>query len=136
MVLDPFPPGEIEAIRRAMAAKERQRERGAAPGVHSGKVSPSEERVRDRSGASAGVSGRTVEKIASFRQDGFEFRLLESPHIFVRMKGAQQKTLTAPRVPVRIRFVIEDPLSGLTRTEKSGRACGCAAALRVFSHAA
>jgi N6-adenosine-specific RNA methylase IME4 len=67
-----FLPSEIEAIRRAVlplekaAAKERQRHhRGTAPGCkkQSGKVSPSEGRVRDRIAGFAGISGRTLEKI-------------------------------------------------------------------------
>jgi N6-adenosine-specific RNA methylase IME4/ParB-like chromosome segregation protein Spo0J len=67
-----FLPSEIEAIRRTLeplekaAARERQRERaGTAPGKHSGKIALSEQRARDRVGAFAGVSGRTVEKIAA-----------------------------------------------------------------------
>jgi N6-adenosine-specific RNA methylase IME4 len=66
-----FLPSEIEAIRRALepyekeAAKERQRKHGGtAPGrrKHSGKLSRSE-RTRDRIGAFAGVSGRSLVKI-------------------------------------------------------------------------
>ena len=68
-----FRPSEIEAIRRAMlpvereAARERQREHGGtAPGKHSAKVSQSDGgRATDKIGAFAGVSGRTVEKIAA-----------------------------------------------------------------------
>jgi N6-adenosine-specific RNA methylase IME4 len=67
-----FLPSEIEAIRRTLepvekaAARERQREHGGtAPGKHSGKLSPSEKRTRDRIGAFAGVSGKQVEKIAA-----------------------------------------------------------------------
>ncbi len=65
-----FLPSEIDAIRRAMlpaekaAAKKRQQEHGGtAPGKHSRKLSGSVE-TRDQIGALAGVSGRTVEKIA------------------------------------------------------------------------
>jgi ParB family transcriptional regulator, chromosome partitioning protein len=66
-----FLPSEIEAIRRALepyekeAAKARQRRHGGtAPGrrKHSGQVSRSE-RTRDRIGAFAGVSGRSLVKI-------------------------------------------------------------------------
>jgi hypothetical protein len=65
-----FLPSEIEAIRRALepyekqAAKERQRQHaGTAPGrKHSGQVSRSE-RTRDRIGAFAGISGRSLTKI-------------------------------------------------------------------------
>jgi hypothetical protein len=65
-----FLPSEIEAIRRALepdekqAAKERQRQHGrTAPGrKHSGQVSRSE-RTRDRIGAFAGISGRSLAKI-------------------------------------------------------------------------
>jgi len=64
-------PSEIEAIRRALepyeraAAKERQRKHaGTAPGrKHSGKVSRSEVRTRDRIGCFAGISGRSLAKI-------------------------------------------------------------------------
>ena len=64
-------PSEINAIRRALApiekaaAKQRMREHGGtAPGKqHSAKLSQSV-RATDRLGAFAGVSGRTVEKIA------------------------------------------------------------------------
>jgi ParB family transcriptional regulator, chromosome partitioning protein len=67
-----FLPSEIEAIRRALepyeraAAKERQRRHGGtAPGhrKHSGQVSPSDGRTRDRIGAFAGISGRSLAKI-------------------------------------------------------------------------
>jgi N6-adenosine-specific RNA methylase IME4 len=67
-----FLPSEIEAIRRAIepyeraAAKERQRKHaGTAPGrrKHSGQVSPSDGRSRDRIGAFAGISGRSLAKI-------------------------------------------------------------------------
>ena len=66
-----FLPSEIEAIRRAIepyeraAAKERQRKHaGTAPGrKHSGKVSRSEVRTRDRIGCFAGISGRSLAKI-------------------------------------------------------------------------
>ncbi len=67
-----FLPSEIDAIRRAIepleraAAKERQRQHGGtAPGrqKHSGKVSPSDGRTRDRIGAFAGISGRSLAKI-------------------------------------------------------------------------
>jgi hypothetical protein len=75
-----FLPSEIDSIRRALepkekeAAKDRQKEHGgAAPGKHltalggyeiqSRKVSLSEGQTRDKIGAFAGVSGRTVEKI-------------------------------------------------------------------------
>jgi N6-adenosine-specific RNA methylase IME4 len=67
-----FLPSEIEAIRRAIepyeraAAKERQRKQaGTAPGrrKHSGQVSPSDGRSRDRIGAFAGISGRSLAKI-------------------------------------------------------------------------
>jgi N6-adenosine-specific RNA methylase IME4 len=66
-------PSEIEALRRRCEAllkeqaKERQREHGGtAPGKHSGKVSRSDDgRARDKIGAFAGISGRTVEKIAA-----------------------------------------------------------------------
>jgi N6-adenosine-specific RNA methylase IME4 len=71
-----FLPSEIDAIRRAIepierkAAQERQREHGrTAPGKHSAKISHSNkrkpERAADKIGAFAGVSGRTVEKIAT-----------------------------------------------------------------------
>jgi ParB/RepB/Spo0J family partition protein len=66
-----FLPSEIEAIRRAIepyeraAAKERQRKHaGTAPGrKHSGKLSRSEVRSRDRIGCFAGISGRSLAKI-------------------------------------------------------------------------
>jgi ParB-like nuclease domain/MT-A70 len=67
-----FLPSEIEAIRRAIepyekeAAKQRQRQHGGtAPGrrKHSGQVSPSDGRTRDRIGAFAGISGRSLAKI-------------------------------------------------------------------------
>jgi N6-adenosine-specific RNA methylase IME4 len=67
-----FLPSEIEAIRRAIepyergAAKERQRKHGGtAPGrrKHSGQVSTSDSRTRDRIGAFAGISGRSLAKI-------------------------------------------------------------------------
>jgi ParB family chromosome partitioning protein len=66
-----FLPSGIEAIRRAIepheraAAKERQRKHGGtAPGrKHFGKVSRSEVRTRDRIGAFAGISGRSLAKI-------------------------------------------------------------------------
>jgi N6-adenosine-specific RNA methylase IME4/ParB-like chromosome segregation protein Spo0J len=67
-----FLPSEIEAIRRAIepyerkAAKERQRKHGGtAPGrrKHSGQISTTEGRTRDRIGAFAGISGRSLEKI-------------------------------------------------------------------------
>ena len=67
-----FLPSEIDAIRRAIepyeraAAKERQRQHGrTAPGrrKHSGKVSPSDGRTRDKIGAFAGISGRSLAKI-------------------------------------------------------------------------
>jgi hypothetical protein len=67
-------PSEIDAIRRAMepiekaAAKARQRKHGGtAPGKHSGKLSTSDGvgKTRDKVGAFAGVSGKTVEKIAA-----------------------------------------------------------------------
>ena len=67
-----FLPSEIEAIRRAIepyervAAKERQRKHGGtAPGrrKHSGQVSLSDGRTRDRIGAFAGISGRSLAKI-------------------------------------------------------------------------
>jgi N6-adenosine-specific RNA methylase IME4 len=67
-----FLPSEIEAIRRAIepyeraAAKERQRRHGeTAPGrpKHSGQVSLSNGRTRDRIGAFAGISGRSLAKI-------------------------------------------------------------------------
>jgi N6-adenosine-specific RNA methylase IME4 len=67
-----FLPSEIEAIRRAIepyeraAAKERQGKHcGTAPGLskHSGQVSPSDGRTRDRIGAFAGISGRSLVKI-------------------------------------------------------------------------
>jgi ParB-like chromosome segregation protein Spo0J len=69
-----FLPSEIDAIRRALepeekaAAKERQRRHsGTAPGKkHSGKISTSDAgKVRDKIGNFAGISGRTVEKIAA-----------------------------------------------------------------------
>ncbi|MGH7057845.1 MAG: hypothetical protein ACREFZ_08165 [Acetobacteraceae bacterium] len=71
-----FAPSEIEAIRRAMAPAVRAvaRERQAAAGPSSGQgAKPNgsgnftgavSKRTRDRLGAFAGVSGRTVEKIA------------------------------------------------------------------------
>jgi ParB-like nuclease domain len=64
-------PSEIDAIRRALlpletaAAKERQRHHGGtAPGrkKHSGQISRSDGRVRDRIASFAGISGRTLEK--------------------------------------------------------------------------
>jgi hypothetical protein len=66
-------PSEIDAIRRRcqevlMAqAKERQREHGGtAPGKHSAKISPSDGgRAVNKIGAFAGISGRTIEKIAA-----------------------------------------------------------------------
>ncbi len=67
-----FLPSEIDAIRRAIeplerkAAKERQRQHGrTAPGRHKqfGKVSTSDGRTRDRIGAFAGISGRSLAKI-------------------------------------------------------------------------
>jgi hypothetical protein len=67
-----FLPSEIEAIRRAIepyekeAAKQRQRQHGGtAPGLrkHSGQVSTSDGRTRDRIGAFAGISGRSLAKI-------------------------------------------------------------------------
>jgi len=67
-----FLPSEIDAIRRAIeplerkAAKDRQRQHGrTAPGrrKHSGKVSTSDGRTRDRIGAFAGISGRSLAKI-------------------------------------------------------------------------
>jgi ParB/RepB/Spo0J family partition protein len=65
-----FLPSEIEAIRRAMApietaaAKERQ---GARTDLTSGQVARKSkpERARNKLGAFAGVSGRTIEKIAA-----------------------------------------------------------------------
>jgi ParB family transcriptional regulator, chromosome partitioning protein len=67
-----FLPSEVDAIRRAIepleetAAKERQRQHGeTAPGrkKHSGQNSRSVGRVRDKIGAFAGISGRSLEKI-------------------------------------------------------------------------
>ena len=67
-----FLPSEIDAIRRAIeplekaAAKERQRQHGGtAPGrrKHSGKLARSDGRTRDRFGAFAGISGRSLAKI-------------------------------------------------------------------------
>jgi hypothetical protein len=67
-----FVPSEIDAIRRAIlplenaAAKERQRWHGeTAPGrkKHSGQVSRSDGRVRDKIAGFAGISGRTLVKI-------------------------------------------------------------------------
>ena len=67
-----FLPSEIEAIRRALepyekaAAKERQRQHGGtAPGrrKQSGKPSTNDGRTRDRIGAVAGLSGRSLAKI-------------------------------------------------------------------------
>jgi N6-adenosine-specific RNA methylase IME4 len=67
-----FLPSEIDAIRRAIeplerkAAKERQRQHGrTAPGrqKHSRKVSLSDGQTRDKIGAFAGISGRTLSKI-------------------------------------------------------------------------
>jgi N6-adenosine-specific RNA methylase IME4 len=67
-----FLPSEIDAIRRAIepleqaAAKQRQRLHGeTAPGrkKHSGQISQSVGRVRDKIGGLAGISGRSVEKI-------------------------------------------------------------------------
>jgi hypothetical protein len=74
-----FLPSEIEAIRRAIepheraAAKERQRKHGGtAPGrrKHSGQVSPSDGRTRDRIGAFAGISGRSLAKIQAIVEAG------------------------------------------------------------------
>jgi N6-adenosine-specific RNA methylase IME4 len=60
-----FLPSEIEAIRRALAAIEKTaaKERMSAGGK-GWKVSTPSGKTRDRIGAFAGVSGRTVEKIA------------------------------------------------------------------------
>src|SRR5271166_2094153 len=64
-----FLPTEIDAIRRALepiereAAKERMREGGKGWKVSTPSSTPS--KTRDRLGAFAGVSGRTVEKIAA-----------------------------------------------------------------------
>ena len=66
-------PSEIDAIRRRCQevlraqAKERQREHGGtAPGKHSAKLSLSDGgRAVNKIGAFAGISGRTVEKIAA-----------------------------------------------------------------------
>jgi hypothetical protein len=67
-----FLPSEIDAIRRAIepyeraAAKERQRQHGGtAPGrrKHSRKVSLSDGQTRDKIGAFAGISGRSLPKI-------------------------------------------------------------------------
>jgi ParB family transcriptional regulator, chromosome partitioning protein len=71
-----FLPSEIEAIRRALepyekeAAKERQRKHaGTAPGrKHSGKLSRGEVRTRDRIGAFAGISGRSLAKIQAIAE--------------------------------------------------------------------
>jgi len=68
-----FLPSEIDDIRRAVepieqaAARERQRQHGGtAPGRHSGKISTSDAgKMRDKIGKFAGISGRTVEKIAA-----------------------------------------------------------------------
>jgi hypothetical protein len=69
-----FLPSEIEAIRRAMAPKEAAaaKERMSAGGGDQrspervGKVStPDAAKARDKIGSFAGVSGRTVEKIAA-----------------------------------------------------------------------
>src|SRR5215471_19099271 len=71
-----FLPSEIDAIRLSLepiekvAAKQRQREHGGtAPGKHSAKISQSvkrkPERAVDKIAAFAGVSGRTIEKIAA-----------------------------------------------------------------------
>jgi ParB/RepB/Spo0J family partition protein len=63
-----FLPSEIDAIRRALepqekaAAKERQ---GARNDIRESFPDVGEQRVRDKIGAFAGVSGRTVEKIAA-----------------------------------------------------------------------
>ncbi len=66
-----FLPSEIDAIRRAIeplekaAAKERQRQHGGtAPGrhKHSRKVSLSDGQTRDKIGAFAGISGRSLAK--------------------------------------------------------------------------
>jgi ParB-like chromosome segregation protein Spo0J len=67
-----YSPSEIDAIRRAIepveqaAAKERQRRHGGtAPGKHSGKISTSDAgKVRDKIGKFAGISGKTLGKIA------------------------------------------------------------------------
>jgi ParB-like chromosome segregation protein Spo0J len=67
-----YVPSEIDAIRRALepeektAAKERQRQHGGtAPGKHSGKVSASDAgKTRDKIGKFAGISGKTIDKIA------------------------------------------------------------------------
>ncbi len=66
-----FLPSEIDAIRRAIepferaAAKERQRQHGnTAPGrKHSGQISTSEGRTRDKIAAFAGISGRSLSKV-------------------------------------------------------------------------
>jgi hypothetical protein len=67
-----FPPSEIEAIRRAMlpvekvAARERMSDGGNGGKVsHASGDTEDKERARDKIGAFAGVSGRTVEKIAA-----------------------------------------------------------------------
>jgi ParB family chromosome partitioning protein len=72
-----FLPSEIEAVRRAIepyernAVKERQRKHGGtAPGrrKHSGQISTTEGRTRDRIGAFAGISGRSLAKIQAITE--------------------------------------------------------------------
>jgi N6-adenosine-specific RNA methylase IME4 len=62
-----FLPSEIEAIRRALEPVEREaaKERQGRPGEPRSGNFPEHARTRDKIGAFAGVSGRTVEKIAA-----------------------------------------------------------------------
>lgn len=81
-----FLPSEIDAIRRALEP----REKAAAKARETlGKISPGSEagRTRDRVGAFAGVSGRTVEKIAAI------VKAAEAePETFGRLRDAMDRT--------------------------------------------
>jgi hypothetical protein len=128
-----FLPSEVNAIRKALephekaAAKERQRAHGGtAPGrrkKHSGKVSHSDGRARDKIAAFAGMSGRTIAKIqaiveaAERKPKRFGFLVSEMDRtgrvdsVYRRLRQLQDEDQRLAIKPVRGKFstIVVDP---------------------------
>lgn len=122
-----FLPSEIDAIRRALepieqaAARERMKAGGGPPG-RVGKVS-TPAKSRDRIGAFAGVSGRTVEKIAKIadaaRKEPHKFKPLleemdrtgrvDGPFRKLQQRQDEQRRLSVQPVEGRHRTIVIDP---------------------------